>query len=171
MIRGIERQKRWDAHKRIGEGFEDWILERIKAKYPLARKCTVEEREEFDIAVPEVGKYIECKFDKKSKDTGNLFIESQNSDGVSVCGIALSKTTHWCLGFWWENAWMYCFIETDALRTLCSFGDYKVTCEGTAGYVIAVADLVHYQDVRLYRIRKKKDGLLTGKGVFGSIGV
>jgi hypothetical protein len=164
MIRGMERQKRWDAHRRIGEGFEDWILERIKAKYPLARKCTTEEREDFDIAVPEVGKFIECKFDKKSKDTGNLFIESQNSDGKSPCGIALSKATHWCLGFYWHGEWVYCYIETSDLRAFCSFGEYKTTCEGTSGYILPVSDLVHYQDVKLYPIRQNR-GVLTKQGV------
>ena len=76
----------------IGRIAEEYILERIKRKYPKA-KIMEGYFKEYDIIIPEINQSVEVKQDKKSLYTGNYVVEV-SFDGKPS---ALSTTT----ADWW----------------------------------------------------------------------
>ena len=76
----------------IGRIAEEYILKRIKRKYPKA-KIMEGYFKEYDIIIPEINQSVEVKKDKKSLYTGNYVVEV-SFDGKPS---ALSTTT----ADWW----------------------------------------------------------------------
>jgi hypothetical protein len=133
---------------RIGNGFEAFVLQKVKQKYPLATQRG--NGKEWDIFVPETIDYLECKSDLSSKRTGNFFIEYENVDGTPS-GIALTKATFWALGFWYKQ-YIAILIKSEDLRSAVS--RYE-TCKGNEnswGYIVPCGDLLlHPQITVIYR--------------------
>ena len=75
-----------------GKVVEEYILNRIKEKYPQA-KLMEGYFKEYDIIIPEINKTVEVKSDVKSLETGNYVVEVA-FDGKES---ALSTTT----ADWW----------------------------------------------------------------------
>jgi hypothetical protein len=124
-----------------GDCFEEFLLRWIKKKYP---KSTREKSNKYyDIHVPELGLYIECKADYLSAKTGNVFIEYQNNDGTPS-GIYYSKAAYWAIAFFKEETPMHCFITREKLVELCSFSEIKQGKENSMGYCVPVGDLIRY---------------------------
>ena len=76
----------------IGRIAEEYILKRIKRKYPKA-KIMEGYFKEYDIIIPEINQSVEVKQDKKSLYTGNYVVEVSFNGKPS----ALSTTT----ADWW----------------------------------------------------------------------
>ena len=76
----------------IGRIAEEYILKRIKRKYPKA-KIMEGYFKEYDIIIPEINQSVEVKQDKKSLYTGNYVVEVSFGGKPS----ALSTTT----ADWW----------------------------------------------------------------------
>jgi hypothetical protein len=62
------------ADLRLGEEIEEKLLAVIRKKHPSAVKIP-KKFSAYDIFIPENGKKIEVKYDKKSNETGNIVIE------------------------------------------------------------------------------------------------
>ena len=93
----------------IGHSSEDAVCAKIRKKYPKAHVmegyC-----KEYDIYVPETGKKIEVKQDKKSNFTGNIVVEIEFDGKPS----ALSTTT---ADYWvFDDGEIYIWITPETLR-------------------------------------------------------
>ena len=75
-----------------GHKIEDLILGLIRIKYPSAHR--IEGKfSDFDIFVPEQDIRVEVKYDPRSNDTGNYFIEK--TDGGKDSGISVTTSDWW----------------------------------------------------------------------------
>ena len=75
-----------------GHEFESRLLKFIQRRYPTATRIA-SAFSDYDIIIDETGKTIDCKYDKKASETGNLFIEIKSSDNQS--GILTSKADYY----------------------------------------------------------------------------
>lgn len=94
-----------------GEEQEQRLLALIKKKYPSAYKVQGNHKQ-FDLSVPEVKKTVEVKFDRKSKETGNIFIECSFNGEPS--GIEATTADFWIITDGEVSYW----IETETLKYL-----------------------------------------------------
>lgn len=70
------------------------ILRSIQKKYPSARKVHGYFKA-FDVEVPETGDSVEVKFDERSDETGNVFIECEFNGEDS--GIVTTQASWWAI--------------------------------------------------------------------------
>jgi len=75
-----------------GNEFESRLCVMIQKRYPTATRIP-SEFSDYDIYIAETNKKIECKYDKKAKETGNIFIELKSNDNQS--GILKSKADYY----------------------------------------------------------------------------
>ena len=66
----------------IGSEFEQRLCKFIQRRYPTATRIG-SAFADYDIFIAETGMKVECKYDKKAKDTGNVFIELKSNDNSS----------------------------------------------------------------------------------------
>lgn len=94
-----------------GEQKEYALLKYIQKKYPQAYKVQGNHKQ-YDLVVPEINKTIEVKFDRKSKETGNIFIECSFNGEPS--GIEATTADFWIITDGEVSYW----IETETLKYL-----------------------------------------------------
>jgi len=75
-----------------GTKVEDFVLQKIKNKYPEARRMTGYCKE-YDIWIPEISQGIEVKYDPKSNETGNIVIEIEM--GGKPSALSTTKAHQW----------------------------------------------------------------------------
>jgi len=75
-----------------GVKVEDFVLQKIKNKYPEARRISGYCKE-YDIWIPEIAKGIEVKYDPMSNQTGNIVIEVEMFGKPSA--LMTTKASHW----------------------------------------------------------------------------
>jgi len=76
----------------IGGEFESRLCTLLQKRYPTATRIG-SSFADFDIFIAETGKKIECKYDKRASETGNIFIELMSNDNSS--GIFKSKADYY----------------------------------------------------------------------------
>lgn len=79
---------------KVGLDYEKKILKSLQKKYPLATRI-VGQFVDYDIWIPEIGKSVEVKYDKKSEETNNIIIEFEKYNDVG--DILLTKADYWCI--------------------------------------------------------------------------
>ena len=87
----------------------------LKKKYPNTKRITGYHKE-YDIIVPEVDKTIEVKSDRRTKETGNLFIEYESRGKPS--GISTTKADVWFYYIEPTDFKQVIMIRTDVLKKL-----------------------------------------------------
>ena len=87
----------------------------LKKKYPNTKRITGYHKE-YDIIVPEVDKTIEVKSDRRTKETGNLFIEYESRGKPS--GISTTKADVWFYYIEPTDFKQLIMIRTDVLKKL-----------------------------------------------------
>lgn len=75
-----------------GTKVEDFVLQKIKNKYPEARRMSGYCKE-YDIWIPEISQGIEVKYDPKSNETGNIVIEIEM--GGKPSALSTTKAAQW----------------------------------------------------------------------------
>jgi hypothetical protein len=85
----------------LGQKFEDYILGKIKKKYPKAYRIEGENKD-GDIYIPEIKEMVECKFDRMAHKTGNIALEVEYKGNPS--GIVTSKSKWWAVGIYEKYA-------------------------------------------------------------------
>lgn len=87
----------WEEMKIIGDDFEMFcVLDMRKKGQPNAFLNVVKENFLFyDIILPDINKFIECKFDKESAKTGNICIEVGCNGRLS--GLLITKANYWII--------------------------------------------------------------------------
>lgn len=128
-----------------GQKLEDFILEKIKRKYPKAYRREGNFKG-YDIYVPEKRFRIECKHDKKSEETANIAIEFEFNGRPS--GIEATTATHWIYKFH-DGSWKFAIGRTAVFRSLC---EKKRWVNGGDGYL-----------AKMYLVPKSE--LLVRKGI------
>lgn len=123
---------------KIGLDYEKKVLKSLQKKYPLATRI-VGQFVDYDIWIPEIGKSVEVKYDKKSEETNNIIIEFEKYNDVG--DILLTKADYWCIhspiGLLWITPLK--IIEC-LLREDCK----KITLQNSRCFLIAVDTLVKY---------------------------
>ena len=109
----------------LGRWKEYEILQKVKKKYP---KAYLNSDYRYDIYVPETGDSIEVKWDRKSEETGNYFIECEFDGEPS--GIEKSEATYWVIVDGDKMIW----IKTESLKYLLS--DIKVKTFEGEGHIV-----------------------------------
>ena|SRR3990167_6169847 len=104
---------------KVGEIAETMVLSMIKKKYPKAFKVSGN-FEPYDIYVPEKGIKVEVKYDVRSHETGNVFIETLFNGKPS--GIKTSEADVWVI---YDGFYRY-WVATETLRWLLPQGE-KIT--------------------------------------------
>lgn len=90
----------------------------------------------------------ELKTDRKAKQTGNVYVEFQSRNLPS--GIDVTEAKYWIFELVDENENMVSsiLIETERLKDLIRFGDYREARGGddytSIGYLIPVVDLIDF---------------------------
>lgn len=101
--------------KEFGNIGEEEILKRIIIKYPESFiDDTGKANSDWDIFVPEKNYGIEVKMDYKSKETGNLVIETEMNGKYSALSVTKSKYWVFITGFhyiWITPLEIYRFLE------------------------------------------------------------
>ena len=104
----------------FGKDAEEQTLKNIRKKYPLA--FIIEGRHKpYDIFVPEINAGVEVKCDRKSEDTGNIFIEIECNDEYSgllttTAAWLVYRTTHRVFYTKPENIKQFLVSEAQRLR-------------------------------------------------------
>ena len=75
-----------------GVKVEDFVLQKIKNKYPEARRISGYCKE-YDIWIPEINQGIEVKYDPMSNKTGNIVIEIEM--GGQPSALSTTKAHQW----------------------------------------------------------------------------
>jgi len=75
-----------------GAKVEDFVLQKIKNKYPEARRISGYCKE-YDIWIPEINQGIEVKYDPMSNKTGNIVIEIEM--GGKPSALSTTKAHQW----------------------------------------------------------------------------
>ncbi len=76
----------------MGSEFEERLCKLLQKRYPSATRIG-SKFSDYDIFIAETNIKVECKYDAKSKDTGNVFIELKDNDNTS--GILKSKSDYY----------------------------------------------------------------------------
>ena len=99
-----------------GKKAENYICNFLHHWYPTA---TVFEGKNkgYDIDIPEIEEQMEVKYDRMSKDTGNLAIEFEFNGSPS--GVNATTSKRWCILFAFESNWNFAFVEIDTLKKMC----------------------------------------------------
>tara|TARA_R100000656_G_C3949797_1_gene128230 strand:+ start:78 stop:596 length:519 start_codon:yes stop_codon:yes gene_type:complete len=93
----------------IGHTSEDNVCAKIRKKYPKAHVIQGYFKG-YDIYVPETGKKVEVKQDKKSNFTGNIVVEIEFNGKPSA--LSTTKADYWVF----DDGETYMWITPDTLR-------------------------------------------------------
>ena len=107
----------------IGKRVERSWLDRMKVAFRESYQ-TFGEDSRYDIYVPELKVAIEGKFDRKSRETGNVVIEYYHA---KPSGILTSKATHWLFDLGEEELW---FDRRSLIGCICVSGGKPVQIHG-----------------------------------------
>jgi hypothetical protein len=126
---------------RLGKEVEYEVNSIIQRSHPSARVIDFK-KEEYDILIPDRGITVEVKLDRRSKDTGNYFIET--SSGGKPSGI--KRTT----ADWWVQVddTRIVWIRTESLKHLIKdlgLTEYLLNVDDREkkGYLVSVDSLIH----------------------------
>jgi len=110
----------WKESSKLGFDFEDFCLKDINEKVnPLAYRNQIKSEYSFydiilhdgNFAENHQQKTIECKFDEKANETGNICIETGCNGRLS--GLLITKADYWQIG----DGFQMFLIKTDMIRT------------------------------------------------------
>ena len=91
----------------------------------------------------------ELKTDRRARETGNVYVEFESRGMPS--GIDATEAKYWIFELVDENENMVCsvLVETDRLRALVSYGDYREARGGddytSVGHLIPISDLIDFK--------------------------
>ena len=135
------------------EYFLAWVLEK-KYKEVLVSKGKFKY---FDIHIPETGRKIECKFDKKSKVTLNVAIEFESFGKPS--GIASTQAHDWVILLWDEikGRWVFVIVPVFHLKKMCEGKRYVSGGDFYASrmYLLPKKELLSSKDVIIKTFKKE----------------
>jgi len=109
-----------------GKIHEIYVLNKIQKKYKQAYIVDGYFKE-YDIFIPELNLGVEVKFDERSKETGNIIIETESAGKRS--GISTTKAKYWVI---YDGRNYNCFL-TDTIRKCIKENDFKereFVCKG-----------------------------------------
>jgi len=109
-----------------GKIHEIYVLNKIKKKYKQAYIVDGYFKE-YDIFIPELNLGVEVKFDERSKETGNIIIETESAGKRS--GISTTKAKYWVI----YDGRNYNWFLTDTIRKCIKEYDFKereFVCKG-----------------------------------------
>lgn len=112
-----------------GKKAENYICTFLQKWYPNTSVFNGKKKE-FDIEIPEIKEQLEVKYDRMSKDTGNLAIEFEFCGKPS--GIKATTSQRWCVVFGKDEGWYFAFVETGSLIKMC---EGKRVVSGGDGYM------------------------------------
>ena len=101
-----------------GKIHEIYVLNKIKKKYKQAYIVDGYFKE-YDIFIPELNLGVEVKFDERSKETGNIIIETESAGKRS--GISTTKAKYWVI----YDGINYNWFLTDTIRKCIKEYDFK----------------------------------------------
>ena len=101
-----------------GKIHERYVLNKIKKKYKQAYIVDGYFKE-YDIFIPELNLGVEVKFDERSKETGNIIIETESAGKRS--GISTTKAKYWVI----YDGRNYNWFLTDTIRKCIKEYDFK----------------------------------------------
>ena len=101
-----------------GKIHEIYVLNKIKKKYKQAYIVDGYFKE-YDIFIPELNLGVEVKFDERSKETGNIIIETESAGKRS--GISTTKAKYWVI----YDGRNYNWFLTDTIRKCIKEYDFK----------------------------------------------
>ena len=101
-----------------GKIHELYVLNKIKKKYKQAYIVDGYFKE-YDIFIPELNLGVEVKFDERSKETGNIIIETESAGKRS--GISTTKAKYWVI----YDGRNYNWFLTDTIRKCIKEYDFK----------------------------------------------
>ena len=104
-----------------GRQIENNVLNIIKKKY-LKAYIIEGYFKQYDIYIPEIKSGIEVKFDKKSKDTGNIVIEIEFNNKPSA--LSTTKADYWVI----YDGDKYNWFKTENIRK-CIYENNLKWCE------------------------------------------
>lgn len=87
----------WEESKKIGENFENYLSVQLSEKLgvDVIINDIVENYKYYDLIIINLGITIECKYDLKAIETGNICIECSCDDNLS--GISTTKADYWII--------------------------------------------------------------------------
>ena len=109
-----------------GKIHEIYVLNKIQKKYKQAYIVDGYFKE-YDIFIPELNLGVEVKFDERSKETGNIIIETESAGKRS--GISTTKAKYWVI----YDGRNYNWFLTDTIRKCIKeydFKERKFVCRG-----------------------------------------
>jgi len=109
-----------------GKIHEIYVLNKIQKKYKQAYIVDGYFKE-YDIFIPELNLGVEVKFDERSKETGNIIIETESAGKRS--GISTTKAKYWVI----YDGRNYNWFLTDTIRKCIKEYDFKereFVCKG-----------------------------------------
>ena len=101
-----------------GKIHEIYVLNKIQKKYKQAYIVDGYFKE-YDIFIPELNLGVEVKFDERSKETGNIIIETESAGKKS--GISTTKAKYWVI----YDGRNYNWFLTDTIRKCIKEYDFK----------------------------------------------
>ncbi len=129
-----------------GKYHEIYVLNKIQKKYKQAYIVDGYFKE-YDIFIPELDFGIEIKFDERSKQTGNIIIETESNDKPS--GISTTKAKYWVIYDGRHYNW---FLTKNLQKCVKEnlLKEYKFVCKGDIktkkAYLIKYHLLFKYKD-------------------------
>jgi len=108
-----KRTQTFEESLNFGQMVEDYVLSRIRKRYPKAFRREGK-HPEWDIYVPETKTKIEVKSDVHSNKTGNFVIETSWGDKPSA--FTTSKADFWCFFDGYRIIWITKKQIKDAIK-------------------------------------------------------
>lgn len=100
----------------IGKNLEHFLADVFRTTYKNVL-VSQGEKKEYDIHIVDIDRKIECKYDMKSRFTGNIAIEYEYSNKPS--GILTTEADEWMIYFYYDNKWLFSFAAVDKIRGVC----------------------------------------------------
>jgi hypothetical protein len=146
-------KKKFENDLAQGRDAEDYICGFLHRWFPSAF-VFVGKNKEYDIDIPEKEEKMEVKYDRLSKETGNVAIEFAYCDKPS--GIEATIANRWCIVFGKEDGWFFAFIDIDILKGLCSGKRVVNGGDGNMSkmYLVPVVDLLEHPFIKIHPLIK-----------------
>lgn len=144
---------KFDSDLAQGKDAEHYVCNFLNRWFPTASVFDGKNKG-YDIDIPEKEEQMEVKYDRLSKDTGNLAIEYECRGKPS--GIEVTTSQRWCIIFGKDDGWFFAFVEVPVLRSLCQG---KRTVSGGDGYLskmylLPITELVEHPFVKVHPLIK-----------------
>jgi hypothetical protein len=109
------------------------------------------------MSLPSIKSSIECKFDKKSKETKNTAWEFACFGKPS--GISTTKATHWLHQIWHDGQWKFLLGRVDKIRKFLYSKKNKREVHGGDGNLsqMWLIDKDELIETGIFRIKTKKE--------------